>query len=359
MNVDPSIDDRMTANGFVRCNGCGGYLPAGAICGYCLDQQKAAAAQRVATQVPKAKPARPMRALLTIGLFAAIVCGVGFAAVVAIKSVSKSGHPAPLSGNIAQSTDGQASLSSEANQKVVAALSSGNTQQALSLMQSAGSSSTPMLQTAPQKEQTPTMQSQAPQSTPILDAAKGGMPDDVKNWLEHLRRTEEMRMTLAATQLQDAVKTFATLQSGDITHALDDEDNSSQEAEQKKHNERAQGVGNNMGNMQQAWRTLLAAFDSVPAPAECVAAKRNYDTVVNQTGSMILDIVAQIKASEKDPQGAVSALTAMQGRSKSQIDVPARATDSNVASICKKYDVVKWFDIQGDVGSGTMSQLGF
>jgi hypothetical protein len=74
---------------------------------------------------------------------------------------------------------------------------------------------------------------------------------------------------------------------------------------------------------------------------------------------MILDIVSQIRASANDPQGAVSALTAMQGRSKSQIDVPARATDSNVASICRKYDVVKWFDIQGDVGSGTMSQLGF
>jgi hypothetical protein len=364
MSLDPNIDDRMTVNGYVRCGGCGGYLPAGAICGYCLDQQRAAASQRAAAQP---RPAKPLRALLSIAFFAAIACDVGFAALTALKGVAK--HAAPLSGSsaalqkltgLSTGSDGSSlnSLTSRGNPDVMAALSSGNSQQALSLMQATGSNSAPTMQTAPPTQPPPTMQAQSAPATPILESAKG-MPDDVRNWLEHLHRTEDTRIALAATQLQDAVKTLVGLQAGDITHGLDDEDNSSQEAEKKKHDERAQGVGNNIGNMQQAWKTLLSAFDSVPTPAECVAAKRNYDQVISQTGSMIMDIVAQIRASTKDPQAAVSALTAMQGKSKSQIDVPARATDQNVATICRRYDVTKWFDIQGDVGGGSMSQLGF
>jgi hypothetical protein len=254
---------------------------------------------------------------------------------------------------------GQSMAASGANPDVVNALSSGNAQQALSLLEAQGSASTPTMQSAPAQDQTPTMQSQGSAPTPTLEASKQGMPDDVRRWLEHLQRIEETRIGLAAAQLQDAVKTLVSLQAGDMNHAMDEDGNDSKEAETKKQNDRAQHVGGDMAGMQQAWRTLLTAFDSVPAPAECVAIKGNYDRVIGQTGSMILDIVAQLKASSRDPQAAVSALTAMQGKSKSLIDVPARASDQGVATVCKRYDVVKWFDIQGDVGSGAMSQLGF
>jgi hypothetical protein len=239
------------------------------------------------------------------------------------------------------------------------ALASGNAEQALSVLQSSGSTAPATLQASGSSEPAPVMQNTAPAPTPILEATKGGMPDDVRRWLEHLQRIEQTRINLAAGQIQEAVKTLTGLKADDMTHAMDDEDNNSRDAEEKKQKARAQRVGGDMASMQTAWRTLLATFDSVPAPAECVGIKSNYDSVIGQTGVMIMDIVGQIKSASNDPQAAVQALTAMQGTSSSKIDVPARAADQGVNGVCKRYDTPKWFDIQSDVGSGAMARLGF
>gem|GEM_PF-5874181 len=352
----------MTANGYVRCGGCGGYLPAGAICGYCLQRQNMAVLQQPAPR-PRSKP-RPLRTAVTLALCALAVCGVGLAAVFAVRTVAKVGPLASrtsssaLSGLTAQAEDGGSdALASGSNQQLVQALSSGNTQQALAAMQATGSTGTPTLETS-QPASTPTMQS-SPSSTPSTLETGKGMPDNVRNWLEHLHKTEEARITLATAQLQEAIKTLGGLQAGDITHAMDDGSDDTQATEKAKENQRAQKVGGDMASMEQAWKTLLSAFDSVPAPAECVGIKANYDQVVGQTGIMILDIVSKINSASNDPQGALAALTAMQGTSKAKIDVPARAADAGVGDVCKRYDTVKWFDIESDVGSGTMSQLGF
>ncbi|HVT11037.1 MAG TPA: hypothetical protein VHE55_02115 [Fimbriimonadaceae bacterium] len=363
----------MVANGYVRCSGCGGYLPAGAICGYCLQKQQAAAAPPQAMAKPRA--VRPARHILTIALMSLAVCAVGLGSIFVIRSVGKMAHNGAPSGSLAGLTkqaDESSTLDSTANQKVISALNSGNPQQALTemqatgstppapVMQASGSEAPPVMQTAPQQQQPPaSLQTTPPPAKPMLEAGSTGMPNDVRKWLEHLQRIEQARLSLAATQLKNAVSTLVSLQAGDISHGMDEDGNDSVDTERRKQNDRAQAVGGNMATMQQAWKSLLTAFDSVPAPAECQSIKDNYDQVIGQTGSMILDIVGQIKSAANDPQAAVTALTAMQGTSKSRIDVPARASDAGVAKVCKHYDVVKWFDIQSDVGSGTMSQLGF
>lgn len=372
MNQDPSIDDGMTANDYVRCGGCGGYLPAGAICGYCLQQQQhtplsiSPAPKRMGPQPTTGKwrggqggEVRPARTALTLALCALAVCGIGLASVAVIRGVGKVAHPVSPGSLSGPGFGGQGDvLSSQSNQRIVAALNSGNTQQAIAALQSVGPQSTPTLEARGSEPQTaPTMQAADSTPTPTLEAGNG-MPDNVRRWLEHLQKIEQARVALAANQLTDGVRTLATLRAGDLNHAMD-EDGTDQAAEKRQHDERAQKVGGDMGTMRQAWQTLLSAFDSVPAPAECVGIKANYDQVIGQTGTMILEIVAQIKSASNDPQGALAALTAMQGTSKSKIDVPARAADEGVGNVCKRYDVVKWFDIQGDVGSGVMSQVGF
>ncbi|HTQ11786.1 MAG TPA: hypothetical protein VMI31_17120, partial [Fimbriimonadaceae bacterium] len=76
----------MTANGYVRCGGCGGYLPAGAICGYCLQRQQNQMLMQQPAARPRTKP-RPVRTAVMLLLCALAVCGVGFGAVFALKSV--------------------------------------------------------------------------------------------------------------------------------------------------------------------------------------------------------------------------------------------------------------------------------
>src|SRR5450755_3037048 len=92
MMQDPSIDDRMTANGYVRCGGCGGILPAGAICGYCLQKQQGSMQMPIATPRPAARPARPLKTAFTIGICTLLAAGVGVASLLAIRSVGKIGH---------------------------------------------------------------------------------------------------------------------------------------------------------------------------------------------------------------------------------------------------------------------------
>lgn len=359
---NPNIDDEMTANGYVQCGGCGGYLPAGAICGYCLQRQQGVTpAMAAPAAAVRPKRTKPFKAIASLTLCAIAVCAIGAGAVIAARAVSKGSASTMRSGPA--SNNGSASLTSGANQEVINALSSGDTQQALSAMAAASSPPPPSTLAAPAAEtpQTPVMQQgSTPPPAATLAVEKAGMPDDVRNWLEHLNRIEQTRVGLAASQIQNAMRTLATLQSGDLAWAMDgDEEDSNADATRKKQQERAQRVGNDMQSLQTAWRTLSTAFNSVPPPAECVGIKANYDQVINQTGNMMVDIIGQLQNASKDPQAAISALTAMQGQSKSRIDVPARAADQGVGSICRKYDVTKWFDIQGDVGSGAMAQVGF
>ncbi len=361
MDPEPTIEDVMTASGYVRCGGCGGYLPAGAICGYCLQQQQQKMAPPQPVR-PRTKP-RPVRTAIVLGICAIAVCGVGLAAVFAVKNVGKLSNLAGKAGSSSLAglgtaeEDGAASLSSKAGDPVIAALNSGNTQQALSALQASGPPAPSTMAATAQAGQAPAMQSEPASTAPTMQIAKG-MPDNVRNWLEHLHKTEEARVALAAEQLKESVKTLANLKADDLNHAMDDGSDDSQAADKARENQRAGRVSGDMATMQQAWKTLLSAFDAVPAPAECVGIKANYDQVVGQTGTMILEIVAKIKSASTDPQGALSALTAMQGTSKAKIDVPAHAADSGVADVCKRYDTTKWFDIQSDVGSGVMGQIG-
>lgn len=251
---------------------------------------------------------------------------------------------------------GSPTLSHQQADAVVAALGSGNAQQALNALSSVGSEPTAVLPSG-ESVGVPVTQVSSADPTPVLSSGTGEMPADVRNWLEHLRKIESARIALASGEVQDAAQVLMGLQSSDLTRALD-EDADSQEDERRTALERAGKVAGDMATMRQAWRTLQTAFDSVPAPAECASIQRSYDQVIGETGAMIVEIVGAMRSASDDPQAAVKALTAMQGQSKARIDVPARMSDQGVDQLCRKYGAVKWFDIQNDIGSGVMGRLG-
>lgn len=251
---------------------------------------------------------------------------------------------------------GSPTLSNQQADAVVAALGSGNAQEALHTLSSVGSGPTGVLPSG-ENVGAPITQVTSADPTPVLSSGAGEMPDDVRTWLEHLRKIESARIALATGEVQDAAQVLMGLQSSDLTRALD-EDADSQEDERRSALERAGKVAGDMGTMRQAWRTLQTAFDSVSAPAECASIQRSYDQVIGETGAMIVEIVGAMRSASDDPQAAVKALTAMQGQSKARIDVPARMSDQGVDQLCRKYGAVKWFDIQNDIGSGVMGRLG-
>jgi hypothetical protein len=217
------------------------------------------------------------------------------------------------------------------------------------MVQEQGSTPTPAL-----------LASETRTTAPTLREDQSGMPSDIRRWLEHLERIEKMRNTLAATQMMQAVSQMARLQAQDMTSMMGDGDGDDGEAAaNRKMDERANGYARETDAMRRAWIDLATQFHAVPPPGECMGARANYDQVIGNTGSMMLEIINAVRSASKDRERALQTLQSMQGQSNDRIDRYAKETDSIVAEICRRYDTPKWFDIRGDIGGDVMSKLGF
>jgi hypothetical protein len=191
-------------------------------------------------------------------------------------------------------------------------------------------------------------ESKAPVDTP--------MPDDVREWLDHLRRTEEKRISLATSQISEAMVLMMELKGAgasmeQLQGLLDEAGGIENSADTKSTVDTALAKAR---AMQEEWPVLIQFFVSKPPPAECVPVRDRYDQVLRETAGMINDIIKIVVDSDKDPAAAIAKLEAMKGKSKNMIDKPALAADDGVAAICRKYNTKKWFDIQGDTGSGLL-----
>lgn len=192
--------------------------------------------------------------------------------------------------------------------------------------------------------------------TPLRAAAEHReMPAHIRDWLEHLRKTEEQRVKASMDQLSDAMVLFTTAKMGDsfnIGELLDPESNMSTSPTLKRTK-----IGTEQ--MDAAWRGVEEFFHSVPPPAECVPIRDEYTGVLENTRVLLLDIVEALNRSDENPQESMKTLFAMQGKSTTKIDQPAMRTDTLVSDICRSYDTQKWFSITGDVGQSVFSKFGF
>ncbi len=183
------------------------------------------------------------------------------------------------------------------------------------------------------------------------------MPDDIRDWLEHLRRIEEERKQMTTHQISEAMVSMASLKGagaeleilkGLLEEAATGESGSDQMASP------SQGAAADTQAMRQAWIDLRGKFLTRTPPQECQPIADRYDRVLRETGGMMGDIVEAFTNAQSDPSGAISALQGMKGRSRTMIDEPAREADRGVGDICAKYETRKWFDIARDIGGGGM-----
>lgn len=177
------------------------------------------------------------------------------------------------------------------------------------------------------------------------------MPNDIRDWLEHLRRTEEKRVHLANQQLGKAMRMATMLSLGGAEEFLrgmlaDPDADPPQPHEQ---------VEVDVNAMRSDWADLHAFFNTKTPPAECMPIYNEYDPALNETGAMISDILAPLSGSienKSDQDNAIAKLLTIQNKSKDLIDKPAIRADDLVQKICDKYHTPKWFKIVGDIGGG-------
>lgn len=193
----------------------------------------------------------------------------------------------------------------------------------------------------------PTLNQPAPEQTE--------MPAAIRDWLEHLRRTEQRRVDLTSAQMGDLMVMLASIQGAQLGDALKEilgdeneppaptaRDNLAEKADESRRN----------------WQTLADFFRSVPPPAECAGIASSYGETIGETSAMMSEILDSVAQAETNPQGAIQTLIKMQGTSAGRIDSMARDTDRQVQEICDRYRTRKWFSITADVGGGMMGKLG-
>ena len=237
--------------------------------------------------------------------------------------------------------------------KASGALGLGGQQAQANSLQASGSGNPPVLE-AQGSNQPPILRAEGNSGSPVLERAGQVvvMPDDIRAWLEHLRRTEEKRMRLAENQISEMMVSLTLLQGGDPLSNLGGLLNEDDPIDSNAKPPSIEKTTNDTLRQRKAWTELTTFFNSVPPPAECAPIRNEYDQVVRETGAMMADIVGVVADAGSNPQSALASLMRMQGKSKDRVDKPAAETDGLVGEICRKYNTRKWFDIQGDVGGG-------
>jgi hypothetical protein len=193
----------------------------------------------------------------------------------------------------------------------------------------------------------PSLQKLGQTGPPTMDktAERIVMPDDIRDWLEHLHQTEIKRVDVTNAQMSQAMveraKDNATGGYAGLESALNGIDDP---------NSQLKSPVDDLARMVKAMHDSIAdiqkKFDDYPTPSECVPIQAAYDQALNEEVSELGDLGDHLAAND------VAKLQSMQGESNAGIDAAGAKTDRLVGEICEKYQTKKWFSINKDIGPG-------
>lgn len=216
------------------------------------------------------------------------------------------------------------------------------------------------------------VQGKAP--TPVLAKqaqAPAQMPQDVRDWLEHLRRIEERKNKLNSQELAQLQVFSAKFQAlgpaaGLLSGTGDEEDNNNPEVP----------VKSQITDLASPWKQLVKDFQAVPPPPECQRLADEYFAGLNEIPGMmndvqgVIDSVSQMASgnaptdsnspsADQQAKGALDKAYSMQGTSGTSIDAHFSSSDNMLGQICNQYNTPKWFSITPDVGGGMLGKSQF
>ncbi len=168
------------------------------------------------------------------------------------------------------------------------------------------------------------------------------MPQDVLDWLEHLRKIEARKNELSIKQEAD-MKTFEIMLNtlGPGIGQFDP----SQPEDQVGDKEPADVTKGKFEDLRPQWEGLIKDFESKPPPAECKPIADDYFAGLSEVPGMISDLEDLMNQVNSDPQAALIKAQGLQSKSYRNIDENFAKTDVRVQTICDKYHVKKWFNI--------------
>lgn len=189
-----------------------------------------------------------------------------------------------------------------------------------------------------------------------LAVGRATMPQDIYDWLDHLRQTEDKKNELSREQTSKVMIEMTKLNGlGGAYGSLDNNDN----LDPDKLQDPKERLGEKLGDLRDPWRDLIKYFESVPPPAECVDLARTYDQALDEVSGEMGDLGDALgNSGGSDPQDMITKLQKLEGQSTGTIDKYFSVSDDMVANLCNKYNTTKWFKIQADPGSSMTSGMG-
>ena len=162
------------------------------------------------------------------------------------------------------------------------------------------------------------------------------MPDDVRKWLEHLKRVDKKREDYNTAFVMKLMGQIGHLQPGTYI----DEDSAANDETRRKNS--AHEVVDGVDSF---FASLTQDFQSLQPPVECGPIAAQYSAVLIETRGMLEQITTAITNLD------THALEAMQGTTFDRLDTKAEETNGSISSLCEKYDEPNKYAVFVDKGS--------
>lgn len=180
-----------------------------------------------------------------------------------------------------------------------------------------------------------------------LPAADIRMPDDVRRWLEHLKRVDERREEQNSSMVSSLMRVMGSIKPG----AFVDMDAADQDAERRK-----SSAGSAISDVDKIFDDLTRDFQSLPPPAECREIAQQYSAMLLEMRKMTTEVFVSMENLD------IGALEKMKGSSFERVDTRAQHTNKLVDGLCKKYNEPNKYVLFVDrssplVGSGSLDKM--
>jgi hypothetical protein len=191
------------------------------------------------------------------------------------------------------------------------------------------------------------------------------MPSHIREWLEHLRRTEERKVEITTQQRTEMIGLIATFRgAGGLTSPADVDwlTDPNTDISRGPLNDPVQGL---IRRLTQRWEDLRQFFLSVPPPPECVQIQSAYATGISEVlltmedlGRILNDMNALVTG---DIGRAQDQAQRVGSGHRQGIDEQFRTAQQRFEEICRQYNTTPWFriDASGHGAGGALGIPGF
>ncbi|MER3466421.1 MAG: hypothetical protein C4340_04640, partial [Armatimonadota bacterium] len=154
---------------------------------------------------------------------------------------------------------------------------------------------------------------------------KQSMPDDVRAWLDHLKRIDRRRERLNEDLAKEAMDMMGSLHPGMFAETESD-------AATRDDSRRRGTAAEFIKRVNETFAALTRDFQNLPPPDECRRIAAEYNDALLGTRELMSDIIRALE------ELSIQRAATLEGKSLSRVDRPVQNANELIEALCKKYE---------------------